>query len=119
MEFREKFIADYEQRIIDDYGEEPARLFVHLIYKDIFDLNKVINKCAYNTFMGQNTKANPHYFYERLENYAIGNMAMREVLDMDSSVRLTAIQNLGKDLELVKLQVVILVHYRVAFLASS
>ena len=45
--------------------------------------------------MGKNTRADPHYFYERLENYATGNMAMREVFDMDSSVRLTAIQSLG------------------------
>ena len=56
----------------------------------------MVSKSLYDEFSGKNEKANPDHFYERLKAYAIGSLAMREVFNMESSVRLAAIRNLGE-----------------------
>jgi len=74
------------------------RWFIQLLYKDVFVLNKTAHRSVYQTFAGENVRAAPHHFFERVRNYAIGCLAMREVFHMESYVRLAAIQNLGKSL---------------------
>ena len=96
VEFKDVFLGDYDQRIMESYGDEKSKWFVHLLYKDVFDLKKVITREMYRGFAGKNRDANPHHFYERVKDYAIGRLAMKEVFDMESTVRLAAIQNLGK-----------------------
>lgn len=95
-DFREHFLNDYGDRIVRHFSEEQKKWFVNLIYKDIFELRKSINKTVYDHFTGKNAKADHDHFYNRLRDYAIGYFAMREVFDMESSVRITAIRNLGK-----------------------
>ena len=96
IEFKEKFLADYSERITKHFGKDKEKWAIHLIYSDIFELHKTVDKSTYTKFCGRNTKGDPHLFFNRLKDYAIGSFAMREVFDMDSTVRLTAIQNLGK-----------------------
>ncbi len=96
IEFREKFLADYGQRITQHFGSDKEKWAIHLIYNDIFELRKTIGKSTYEKFCGKNTKGDPHLFFNRLKDYAIGSFAMREVFNMDSTVRLTAIRNLGE-----------------------
>lgn len=54
-----------------------------------------ITRLKYNKFVGRNEDRECDHFFERLKEYAIGSLALREVLNMDSSVRLITIQNLG------------------------
>ena len=96
VDFKDHFLVDYGDRIADQFGADKEKFAVHLIYNDIFELHKVVDKATYTRFCGRNTKADPHLFFNRLKDYAVGSFAMREVFNMDSSVRLTAIRNLGK-----------------------
>ena len=96
VEFRERFIADYGERINRNYEEDTQRIFVNLIYKDILELNKVVTRARYDDFTGPNSNADPDLFYNRLQDYVVGYLALREVFNMDSTVRLTAVGNLGE-----------------------
>ena len=96
IEFKEKFLGDYSEKITRHFGKEKEKWAIHLIYSDIFELHKTVDKSTYTKFCGKNTKGDPHLFFNRLKDYAIGSFAMREVFNMDSTVRLSAIQNLGK-----------------------
>lgn len=94
-EFRKKFENDYKEKAVKQFSEDKFKYFVNIIYKDIFTLNKTIKKTAYDQFCEGNPDADPHRFYSRLQQYAVGYFAMREVFNMESSLRLTTIQKLG------------------------
>jgi hypothetical protein len=95
VDFKKKFEAEYKEKIVKTYTEEEWKLFVNLIYKDIFMLNKSLKKTSYNQFCEGNPDADPHRFYHRLAQYAKGYHAMREVFNMDSTLRLITVQKLG------------------------
>ena len=103
IDFRSNFISDYAARIEEDLGEDQQKLLVNIIYRDLFELMKSLKLTTYRSFTyggmnkpggGEENLADS--FYDRLKEYAIGSFAMHEVFNMDSSVRLTAVQNLGK-----------------------
>lgn len=95
VDFKKKFEVEYKEKIAKTYTEEEWKLFVNLIYKDIFMLNKSLKKATYNQFCEGNPDADPHRFYHRLAQYAKGYHAMREVFNMDSTLRLITVQKLG------------------------
>ena len=94
--FKEIFLWEYKENLKEDFMEKQLRWFLHLLYKDIFLSQNTISKKKYDKFCGELCKDDADHFYNRLKEYAIGSFAMKEVLEMDSTVRLTAIQNLGK-----------------------
>lgn len=97
IDFRSNFISDYSERISDEMGEDKNKWLVNLMYKDLFNLNKSLNIQAYLSFIGsESSRHEGDLFYERIREYAIGSFAMREVFNMESSVRLTAVRNLGE-----------------------
>ena len=93
-EFKRQFLAVYEDKLTKEFDAKTVKWFVNLLYKDVLNLNKIITKQMYHKFCGNNVNANADHFYERLKDYGIGSFAMREVFDMESTVRLAAIQNL-------------------------
>lgn len=96
VDFKKKFEMEYKDKTIKRYTEEEFKLFVNLIYKDIFMLNKSMKRATYDQFCEGNPDADPHRFYHRLGQYAKGYHAMREVFNMDSTLRLITIQKLGQ-----------------------
>ena len=87
--------ADYGQRITRQLGEGKETWLTLFMYKDIFELYKIITKQKYRHFCGCNTTANPDQFYDRVKSYVTDMSAMKKVFNMASGVRLVAIQNLG------------------------
>ena len=96
IEFKDKFSHDYGERIKNQFGEEKEKWFIQLMYKDIFNLCKIISRDMYDRFSGTSERRSMDHFYNHLKDFAMAKFAMLEVFGMDSSVRLTAIQNLGK-----------------------
>lgn len=96
IEFRDKFQLDYNDKITEQYSEEQVKFFVNIMYKDVINLSKSVTKTLYVKFCDGNPNADPHRFYNRLQQFSVGYYAMREVFSMDSSFRLTAIRNLGE-----------------------
>ncbi|KAK2158388.1 hypothetical protein LSH36_171g02047 [Paralvinella palmiformis] len=93
-EFKARFLADYGQRITRQLGEGKETWLTLFMYKDIFELYKIITKQKYRHFCGCNTTANPDQFYDRVKSYVTDMSAMKKVFNMASGVRLVAIQNL-------------------------
>jgi hypothetical protein len=94
MKFRDSFSEDYQQEIVRTFGLNKETWLCGLMYKDVFELAKDVKKSSYLQFC-KNKTDDPHYFFSRLQDYATAIIAMKEVFDMDSTVRLTAVQNLG------------------------
>ncbi|XP_067684138.1 uncharacterized protein [Haliotis asinina] len=95
-DFKDAFLLEYGDKIVEQYSEDKKKLFVNLMYKDIFDLKKTVTRSVYNQACSNNMNADPHCFYNRIEEYAIAYLSLREVIDMDSTLRITTIQSLGK-----------------------
>lgn len=97
---KEKFAADYGDRISQTFGPSQRKLFENLLCKDVFELQNVVKKDKYEKFIGATSSNQPDPFFDRISAYVTAHTAMKEVFDMDSTVRLTAIQQLGKNYQI-------------------
>ena len=94
--FRDAFKADYGNEVVKNFGDDKGKFFENLLYRDLFDLKKSITMNEYEQFVGSSVPGKNNNFYNRMCAFAQGSEAMKAVFDMDSTVRLTAIQNLGE-----------------------
>ncbi|GFR97334.1 hypothetical protein ElyMa_006321300 [Elysia marginata] len=95
-EFRDKFLHDYGKKIdeeLPDVKEDKLKFIINLIYKDIFNMERTITKKMYDDF---SASEDPHAFFARIQEYFVAYLSLREVLGMDSSLRIPTIQNLGQ-----------------------
>ncbi|GFN83834.1 hypothetical protein PoB_001034000 [Plakobranchus ocellatus] len=95
-EFRDKFRQDYGKKIdeeLPDVKEDKLKFIINLIYKDIFDMEKTITRKVYDDFC---VSKDPHAFFSRTQEYVVAYLSLREVLAMDSSLRIPVIQSLGQ-----------------------
>ena len=74
-----------------------------LLFKEAFGRNKIISKQLFLDFRGigsaataADSKLPRKTFYSRVIDYAAGNLAMKEVFNMNSIIRMDAIRNLGR-----------------------
>ncbi|CAD5125337.1 DgyrCDS13576 [Dimorphilus gyrociliatus] len=95
QEFRDAFIKEYEEKICKNFGFDRVNWFCELLFDDVFEKSLLIEKAAYQKFIGDKEFVSKDTFYQRLRDYGIGMLAMKEVFDMKSSVRITAVQKLG------------------------
>ena len=94
-DFEQAFLDDYKETIEQDFGDDKVNFLVKVLQKDIFERREVISKLYYNKFVGKIKDEKQDQFYDRLRHYASSSLALREVLNMESTVRLTTISNLG------------------------
>lgn len=94
-DFRAAFLKEYKDSICDKFGPDRVDWFCRLLFYDIFEQANLVNKSVYKKFIGDKDFVNKDIFYQRLRDYGIGMLAMKEVFDMKSSVRITAVQGLG------------------------
>ncbi|KAK3753119.1 hypothetical protein RRG08_024397 [Elysia crispata] len=95
-EFRGKFIDDYGKKIDEELPkmkEDKLKFIVNLIWKDVFNMEKKIAKKTYDDFCASDK---PHAFFNRIQEYFVAYLSLREVLGMDSSLRISIIQSLGQ-----------------------
>ncbi|XP_076434550.1 uncharacterized protein LOC143274583 [Babylonia areolata] len=96
--FKERFLQDYGPLIEQEFGdsaEERKKLIVNLMYKDIFHLSPVVENSVFEAFCVHH-KGQVHRFYRCVMEYLAAYMSLREIISMDSSLRITTIQSLGK-----------------------
>ncbi|XP_022102105.1 uncharacterized protein LOC110985406 [Acanthaster planci] len=98
IEFRDKFLEVYKDQMVEQFTEDKVQWLTNLLYGDVLLLRKVVTKHTYETFCRHkpNKPRDPDRFYNRLISYAKGCIAMRGVFNMESTVRLDAIQKLGQ-----------------------
>lgn len=97
-EFRAAFLSSYKERILMQMPEDKVSWIINLIYGEILSLKKTFPKRLYVSFCGGGAKleGDCDRFYHQVMDYARGKIAMKEIFHMDSTVRLIAINNLGK-----------------------
>ena len=98
MTFRNTFLEQYENQLVERFTEDKIQWVINLLYGDVLLLRKIITKQTYDAFCSHKAgkPQDPDRFYNRLISYAKGSIAMREVFNMESTVRLDAIQKLGE-----------------------
>lgn len=92
--FKQCFLVDYEEQISAQYSYSKLAFFINMIFRDIFNGKQTLQRVVYEQFC-KNADGETESFYDKLQKYALGYHAMKQVFNMDSEHRLTAIQNLG------------------------
>ena len=98
QEFREKFLLDYGPMIEEEFqekAEEQKKFVTNLMFKDIFHATPVIQRSAFEAFCSHR-QGTTHRFYRCLQDFLLAYTSLREIISMDSSLRITTIQSLGK-----------------------
>ncbi|CAL1542616.1 unnamed protein product [Lymnaea stagnalis] len=94
-EFKEKFTHDYGEKIeaeFPDVNEKKIDFVMNMVHKEVFNLSPVVTKDIYSNFC---IERHPHAFFLRVQEYTVASLSLRQVLSMDSSLRISTIQNLG------------------------
>ncbi|RDD40004.1 hypothetical protein TrispH2_006850 [Trichoplax sp. H2] len=96
VEFRKAFVSDYHDVLKRDYPDDRQEwLLQGVIWKDIFTKKDVIRKEEFTAFCGKNW-SKPHKFLSCVSNQVASRLAIHEVFNMESTVRMAAVENLGK-----------------------
>ncbi|XP_072047426.1 uncharacterized protein [Amphiura filiformis] len=93
--FKEVFCKDYSDQLNAQYGQENIEWLMAVIHREIDeDEDAIIQKFHYDEFCfldGEKTD-----FWRCVQQQALESYTMRLVFNMDSTVRIDAIQNLAK-----------------------
>ena len=92
-DFEQAFLGDY-QRTIAQYGDDKVQFTLNILSRDIFETKETISAAMYARFVGSAVTAHGDLFLEKLLQYVSASLALRQVLDMDSTVRMTTIRHL-------------------------
>ncbi|XP_078679619.1 uncharacterized protein LOC144915279 [Branchiostoma floridae x Branchiostoma belcheri] len=95
VEFKRAFQEEYQRKLDKHFPGKQQEFLMRLINVDLLEGSPRFHREAYDNFCGTHVNE-PHGFYSRVKEYCGSKQAMREVFGMDSTVRLSAIQNLGK-----------------------
>ncbi|XP_067932670.1 uncharacterized protein [Watersipora subatra] len=97
--FARTFYVDYNETLEASFGKDGADMLMKLMKTDIFDQKSQISRSTYDAFCGKQESESDgvaDHFFRCLCDYTVGYFAIREVFNMESSVRLQAIQNIGR-----------------------
>ena len=98
-------MKDYGAKIEETFLEtasEKKNVYCHIMYKDIFDLSNIwkrtgiLGKVQYSLYEKFSLTLEPHSFFSRLQQYVLAYISLKDVISMDSSLRISTIQSLGK-----------------------
>ncbi|XP_070573272.1 uncharacterized protein [Ptychodera flava] len=93
--FKEKFMEEYGPQLDKVYSNADKEWLLSVLYREMNeDENEFIKYDEYEIFCCIDGEKKP--FWERVHEEAVVTYTMKEVFSVDSSIRLDAIQNLGK-----------------------
>ena len=97
------FIQEYKDDLDLQFDEKQMLWLEKLLFKEAFSRSKIISRKVFLEFKGDTLEQDGEKgrnkkhksFYSRVIDYAAGNLAMKEVFNMNSIIRMDAIRNLG------------------------
>lgn len=97
-EFEEAFVKEYKEKIDEIFPEGQLPWLLGLIRREVFGLKRrdeygVATKSNYEAFRGAVAE---EVFFKQVVDLAIVDSSMASIFDADSSIRLTAVENLGR-----------------------
>jgi hypothetical protein len=93
-EFEAKFLNEYRAKIELAFGHNQTDWMMERLHFDIFKKAEIIYREDFLIFQGYPNKK--HQFWHRVKEYMLESHMIREVFNMESTVRLAAVQNLSK-----------------------
>lgn len=93
--FKEEILSDFHDDFAKTFGEEDTEWLIAILHRELeIGPDETVNKDNYIEFCTIEDSVRP--LWMRIQDQARESYAMREVFKMDSSVRVKAIENLGK-----------------------
>ena len=93
--FQTKFLGDYKDRMQSLFGHDQIEWVLERLHSDVFKKSEIIHIDDFLLFQGIPDRR--HQFWRRVKDYVLENHLLRQVFSMNSTVRLSAVQNLGKN----------------------
>ena len=91
--------SEYKDKLEEQFDEQQVNWLKDLLFKEAFTRSVLVTRNLFLQFKGVSLTGPEEEatatFYSRVIDFATGNLAMREVFDMSSTVRMDAIRNLG------------------------
>jgi len=96
--FESAFMKDYERQLNMTYASSDREWFIDILKRELEVEDGIIHKDKYKEFISEDVegKIKEQPILKCVNDLAVENYTMREVFNMDSSVRLDAINNLAK-----------------------
>lgn len=91
--FQEAFLEDYKPNLKRMFNEDSTQWLLKLMEREVFDSRDRVTKEQFMKFRGDSHVK--HHFWKRVSQLAIESYNMHQVFDMESSVRLAAVENLS------------------------
>ncbi|XP_062503988.1 uncharacterized protein LOC134180801 isoform X2 [Corticium candelabrum] len=92
--FQTKFLGDYKDRMQSLFGHDQIEWVLERLHSDVFKKSEIIHIDDFLLFQGIPDRR--HQFWRRVKDYVLENHLLRQVFSMNSTVRLSAVQNLAK-----------------------
>ncbi|OWF40248.1 uncharacterized protein LOC110464067 [Mizuhopecten yessoensis] len=93
--FRGQILTDFKEDFDKTFGEDDTEWLLAILHRELdISTEEMVNKDNYTEFCTIDDQVRP--LWMRIQDQARESYAMREVFKMDSSVRVQAIENLGK-----------------------
>lgn len=94
--FRNKILSDFKDDFEETFGEKDTEWLLSILHREMMvdSSEEMLKKDEYLEFCSVDDVIHPLWL--RVQEQARESYAMREVFSMDSSVRVQAIENLGK-----------------------
>jgi len=92
--FQQAFLSDYEAQLSGLFDDDNIPWLLEMLKKDVFGGAEKISKSHFMTIRGDSPEKNA--FWRVVSQVAIEKFNMKEVFNMYSSVRLTAIEKLAQ-----------------------
>jgi hypothetical protein len=92
--FQEAFLEHYKSDLKRMFTDDSTQWLLKLLEREVFEGQNQATKRQFMKFRGDTPVK--HEFWRRVSRLAIESYNMHQVFDMDSSVRLAAVENLSK-----------------------
>ena len=96
FKFQQAFLTEYETNISESFDDSQVTWLLDMLKDEVFEASEgqKVTKAKFMEVRGQSDRKGQ--FWKVVSEIATEKYSMNEVFNMDSSVRLTAVENLGK-----------------------
>ena len=96
FKFQQAFLTEYNTNISESFDDSQVTWLLDMLKNDVFEVSEVqkVTKVKFLEVRGESERKGQ--FWKVVSEIATEKYCMNEVFNMESSVRLTAVENLGK-----------------------
>lgn len=92
--FQEAFLEEYKANLKHMFNDDSTQWLLKLLEREVFEGHDHVTREQFMKFRGDSPQK--HQFWKKVSRLAIESYNMHQVFDMESSVRLAAVENLSE-----------------------